>query len=156
MARFSILPAMLTLIGVCVGLAADEQHGSSGAVQQSHGIFAKIPAKARTRANPLASDRDAIAAGKKLFGMRCAECHGERAEGGKKAPSLRIRQVQDATAGEMFWILSNGIIRQGMPDWSKLPEAQRWQIVTYIKSLANQKTGQTAEKVSRDQTSGKR
>jgi hypothetical protein len=29
-----------------------------------------------------------VAAGAKLFDLHCAECHGEMAEGGKKAPSL--------------------------------------------------------------------
>jgi hypothetical protein len=35
----------------------------------------------------------------------------------------------------LFWILTNGVVRQGMPVWSKLPEPQRWQIVTFVKSL---------------------
>jgi mono/diheme cytochrome c family protein len=26
-------------------------------------------------------------------------------------------------------------VRSGMPVWSKLPEPQRWQIVTYVKTL---------------------
>jgi len=35
----------------------------------------------------------------------------------------------------LFWLLSSGVTRKGMPVWSKLPEAQRWQIVRYLKSL---------------------
>jgi mono/diheme cytochrome c family protein len=31
--------------------------------------------------------------------------------------------------------MTNGAVRSGMPVWSKLPEPQRWQIVTYVKSL---------------------
>jgi hypothetical protein len=31
--------------------------------------------------------------------------------------------------------LTNGVVRRGMPVWSKLPEPQRWQLVTYLKSL---------------------
>jgi hypothetical protein len=27
------------------------------------------------------------------------------------------------------------VVRKGMPVWSKLPEPQRWQLVTYIQSL---------------------
>ena len=37
--------------------------------------------------------------------------------------------------GALFWILTNGVGRRGMPVWSKLPEPQRWQIVSYLKSL---------------------
>ncbi len=97
--------------------------------------LAKAPEKARGRANPLSSDSDAVAAGRKLFEAHCAECHGDTAEGSKKAPSLRANEVQQATPGALFWILTNGVVRRGMPVWSKLPEPQRWQIVSYIKSL---------------------
>jgi mono/diheme cytochrome c family protein len=95
----------------------------------------KAPQKAAARRNPLEHDLDAIAAGRKLFVLHCAECHGEMAEGGRKAPSLLAEQVQQATPGTLFWIMTNGVVRHGMPVWSKLPEPQRWQIVSYLKSL---------------------
>jgi hypothetical protein len=43
--------------------------------------------------------------------------------------------VRIATPGTIFWILTNGVVRRGMPVWSRLPEQQRWQIVSYLKSL---------------------
>ncbi len=105
-------------------------------------IFAeltKAPAKAVSRPNPFENDPTAVRAGAKLFHQHCAECHGERAVGGRKAPTLWADEVQNATPGTLFWLLTNGVVRRGMPIWSKLPEAQRWQLVTYIKSLsANQ------------------
>ena len=85
---------------------------------------------------PWNHDPDAVAAGGKLFAQHCAECHGDMAEGGKKAPSLRADEVQHATPGALFWLLTNGVVRRGMPVWSKLPEPQRWQLVSFIKSLA--------------------
>jgi hypothetical protein len=48
---------------------------------------------------------------------------------------LRAKEVQEATPGTLFWILSNGVVRKKMPVWSKLPEPERWQLVSYIKSL---------------------
>ena len=95
----------------------------------------KVPEKARARLNPMAGDAQAVAAGRKLYVEHCAECHGTAAEGGAKAPSLRALEVQDAAPGTLFWIVSNGVIRRGMPAWSKLPEPERWQIVSYLKSL---------------------
>jgi mono/diheme cytochrome c family protein len=95
----------------------------------------KAPAKYRAKANPMAKDKDAIPAGKILFEEHCAECHGETASGTKKAPSLRAQEVQTAPPGSLFWILSNGIVRKGMPVWSKLPEPQRWQLISFIQSL---------------------
>lgn len=97
--------------------------------------LAKAPKKAVSRRNPMERDPEAVAAGANLFEQHCAECHGELAEGGHKGPSLRADPVQQATPGTLFWILTNGVVRRGMPVWSKLPEPQRWQIVTYLKSL---------------------
>ena len=95
----------------------------------------KAPEKARAKANPLEKDLDAVAAGRILFEQRCRECHGDNATGGKKGPSLRASEIQNAEPGAIFWILTNGVVRKGMPVWSKLPEPQRWQLVSYIKSL---------------------
>jgi mono/diheme cytochrome c family protein len=97
--------------------------------------LAKAPEKARAKRNPMAVDPDAIAAGANLFDQHCAECHGDTGEGSRKGPSLLKEPVQAATPGALFWLLTNGVVRRGMPVWSKLPEPQRWQLVTYIKSL---------------------
>jgi mono/diheme cytochrome c family protein len=61
--------------------------------------------------------------------------------GSRKAPSLRVPEVQNATPGTLFWILTNGVVRKKMPVWSKLPEPQRWQLVSYIKSLEHDSAG---------------
>ena len=95
----------------------------------------KAPEKARNRTNPLQDDPDAVAAGAILFEQHCRECHGNSAEGSRKAPSLQVPEVQTATPGALFWLLTNGVVRKKMPVWSKLPEPQRWQLVRYIKSL---------------------
>lgn len=95
----------------------------------------KAPEKARAKQNPLAKDPDAVAAGRNLFEQHCAECHGDFAEGGRKGPSLLVEQIHDAKPGTLFWILTNGVVWRGMPVWSKLPEPQRWQLVSYLKSL---------------------
>ena len=95
----------------------------------------KAPKKARVRANPFQNDPDAVVAGQFLFEDHCAECHGDSGAGGKKGPSLRASEVQNATPGTLFWLITNGVARKGMPVWAKLPEAQRWQLIRYIKSL---------------------
>jgi mono/diheme cytochrome c family protein len=124
-------------LGISLAFAQSDQAAGTGKDRSSHyyAELAKAPEKARTKANPLEADPDAVAAGKKLFEGHCAECHGDTAEGAKKAPSLRAQEVQQATPGTLFWILTNGVVRRGMPVWSKLPEPQRWQIVSYLKSL---------------------
>jgi mono/diheme cytochrome c family protein len=115
------------------------QNPGSGPVVKHKDYFyaeiAKAPEKARAKPNPLAADPDAVAAGSNLFEQHCAECHGDTADGGRKGPSLRVQEIQGATPGALFWLLTNGVVRRGMPVWSKLPEPQRWQLVAYIRSL---------------------
>ena len=133
----------ITNIGIAVALSVflapveliAQQNQSSSLTNSVYVELAKAPKKAAARANPLAADPEARTAGAKLFAQHCAECHGETAEGGKKGPSLRASDVQQATPGAIFWVLTNGVVRRGMPVWSKLPDAQRWQLVSYIKSL---------------------
>jgi mono/diheme cytochrome c family protein len=99
----------------------------------------RVPEKDRTRPNPYAADPDAPIAGAKIFAEHCAACHGAEAEGkteGKHIrPNLHSGRLQQATPGELFWLLTNGNQKNGMPSWSRLPEAQRWQVITYLKSL---------------------
>ena len=83
----------------------------------------------------LMSALDAVVAGQILFDDHCSECHGPAGGGTKKGPSLRHPEVQNAADGTLFWLLTNGVAWKGMPVWSKLPEAQRWQLVRYLKSL---------------------
>ena len=97
--------------------------------------LAKAPEKAQARPNPLQDDLEAVSAGRVLFEDHCAECHGFSGERGKHGPNLRVPEVQNATPGTLFWVLSGGVVRKGMPVWSRLPEAQRWQLVRYLKSL---------------------
>jgi mono/diheme cytochrome c family protein len=132
--RLRIFALVLFLLTCGVALAQDR---SKPAVRDNsvYAELMKAPKKAVARHNPLATDPDAVAAGSKLFSLHCAECHGDMAEGTKKAPSLFADEVQRATPGTLFWLLTNGVVRRGMPVWSKLPEAQRWQLVSFIKSM---------------------
>ena len=98
-----------------------------------YAALTNVPQKARGKRNPLANDPDASTAGRKLFEQHCAECHGTNAEGTKRGPSLLDGPVERATPGEIFWIVTNGVVRRGMPPWSKLPESQRWQIITFLR-----------------------
>ncbi len=94
-----------------------------------------VPDADRKRTNPYAGQSDAIGAGSKLFADHCAKCHGADALGSRKKPSLRAPEVQNASDGEIFWLLRNGDLRHGMPSWSAIPEPSRWQIIAYVKSL---------------------
>lgn len=95
----------------------------------------KAPAAAAALKNPYAGQSDAVLAGEKLFRRHCAECHGLDGRGRDKAPDLHSAVVQSASAGTLYWFLRNGNLKEGMPSWSRLPDQQRWQLVTYIQTL---------------------
>jgi mono/diheme cytochrome c family protein len=96
----------------------------------------KVPPREHDRVNPYRDHPDAVAAGHRVFVDRCAHCHGEDAEGTRKRPSLRTPRVQQqATDGDLHWLLTNGSKGYGMPNWSKLGDPQIWQVIVYVKSL---------------------
>jgi mono/diheme cytochrome c family protein len=85
--------------------------------------------------NPLDGQERAQRAGAKLFARECSSCHGRNGVGGLgKAPPLRQSEVYDAPPGALFWILRNGALHRGMPSFAHLPEAQRWQIISWLKA----------------------
>ena len=109
----------------------------SSAVAEADGSWMKkVPQREHDRANPYQSQADAVAAGKRLFSDHCAPCHGGNAEGKKKKPALTSERIQQqATEGDIHWLLVNGNMGRGMPSWAKLPDPQLWQLIAYIKSL---------------------
>jgi mono/diheme cytochrome c family protein len=127
--------AILFVFGVPAAGAQDSSPVAANSQKWNYTELAKVPEKARTQRNPLENDADSVLAGGKLFQRHCAECHGMKAEGSKRAPSLLREEVQQATPGALFWVLTNGVVWHGMPVWSKLPEPQRWQIVAFLKSF---------------------
>lgn len=117
-----LLVLVLCLAGVILASVGDGQWQN------------QVPESARHRENPMDADANAIAAGAKLFRQNCASCHGENAEGKSKHPSLRSDRIRNATPGELEWLLRNGSLKNGMPSWSRLPEPERWQLVSFLKS----------------------
>lgn len=95
----------------------------------------KVPTADRARTNPFAARPGAIAAGANLYRDNCARCHGAQAEGIGSRPPLRSKRIAAATDGDLAWLLKNGNPFRGMPGWAALPEQERWQLVTYVRSL---------------------
>jgi len=119
-------------VGGLDGEAAGGAAGAAGAAGR-HGL-ASVPASAPERVNPFGESPDAVAAGGKLFLRHCAECHGDAGRGGRRGPSLDSRRLRQASPGALFWFLTNGRLAAGMPEWSRLPAARRWQIIAYLQS----------------------
>jgi mono/diheme cytochrome c family protein len=122
-------PIKSLALGIAIGALALACMGSAD------NWLLQVPDSYRSKVNPYAGQLDAIQAGHKLFDDYCAQCHKSDALGHGKRPSLRTGYIQNATDGELFWLLRNGILAHGMPSWSMVPEPSRWQIIAYVKSL---------------------
>ncbi|HEY0760558.1 MAG TPA: cytochrome c [Acidisarcina sp.] len=95
----------------------------------------KVPHADRVRLSPYAGSAQAAQAGANLYHDNCARCHGEHGEGIGSRPALKSERINNATDGELAWLLKNGNPYKGMPIWGALPEQERWQIVAYVRSL---------------------
>ena len=95
--------------------------------------------------NPVAASPESIARGKELFGKNCRFCHGADAKGnGPMAPEgTHPSDLTDAkwdrgsTDGEIFAVIQNGAgPKFDMKGYKgKLPDADIWNIVNYLRSI---------------------
>jgi mono/diheme cytochrome c family protein len=100
----------------------------------------QAPPEASAVPNPEANNTAAPAAGRKAFMRACVNCHGEEGAGQENgAADLRSAEVQSQTDGALFWKISKGSTANGMPTFTSLPETERWDIVTFLRTL--KKTG---------------
>lgn len=112
----------------------------------------KAPAEFYQQDNPLAATADNIKAGKKLYQhetpgrIACARCHGRDGDGvGPMShmfePPPRnftcAQTIKDVPDGQLFWIVRNGSPGTSMPAFDKLDDEQIWQVILYIRRLAN-------------------
>lgn len=88
-----------------------------------------------------------VQAGKELFQVNCAFCHGPEGAGdgaaGKvmkpKASNLTESAVQQRPDVELFEVIKKGIVRDGrqsMPGAKDLSDEQITNLVTYVRTLA--------------------
>jgi len=57
-------------------------------------------------------------------------------------PAVSQGPTQSTSDGEIFWFITTGAVDKAMPSWSTLSERQRWQLVSYLKSLKSSRSAQ--------------
>jgi mono/diheme cytochrome c family protein len=92
-----------------------------------------------------------LALGKKVFNRQCAACHGAQGRGDGTATYLLYPKPRDFVAAryrlvstwervpadqDLFNTITRGMPGSSMPSWAHLPEKERWALVHYVKSFA--------------------
>ena len=106
--------------------------------------FHNAPESAKQLTNPYEGDPKAARTGRRLYARNCLSCHGRNGKGSGNVPSLVDGKLESVSSGELFWFVTRGSKKNGMPPWGFLPARQRWQIITYVKSLGLSQTAQSA------------
>ena len=105
----------------------------------------EVPDDFKDLENPNKSDdADAIEAGMKLYEDECARCHGDHGEGDgpdagdlkESPPNLVDHDASDWGDDFFFFRVTIGEPEHDMPSFEKsLSDKERWQIITYLRSL---------------------
>jgi glucose/arabinose dehydrogenase len=112
--------------------------------------FHNAPASSKVMKNPYEGQAAAISAGRQLYTRNCLPCHGRNGGGTGNVPSLIDGKLETTAPGEVFWFITKGDKDNGMPSWAQLPENQRWQLISYVKSLGLPQTGHVASALPAD------
>ena len=102
-----------------------------------------VPDKNAKTANPVKADKESISAGKALWSLHCASCHGKTGVGdGSKAAQLKTQpqdlttaKMQSQSDGALFYKISEG--REDMPSFKKkiADPDDIWNVVNYMRTL---------------------
>jgi PQQ-dependent dehydrogenase (methanol/ethanol family) len=108
-------------------------------------MFSSLSAQqADVTRNPLGASAVAISDGQRLFDQTCQTCHGPAGQGGPGArgPALNAGSLSRAREdGDLFHTIRNGVQGSQMPPFRDLTDTQIWQLVSYIRSLADRSPG---------------
>lgn len=111
--------------------------------------YAPLPAVIDSMAglsNPVAADARSLENGHRYFQINCAVCHGDAGAGDGPAsrygmPGINIvSDITKARTDGYIW----GMIRNGrglMPNYNRIPESDRWDVVNYLRALQSGASG---------------
>ncbi len=92
--------------------------------------------------NPIPASEASLTIGKSSYEIYCIVCHGPEGRGGGSVEGpfprglinrLTTQRARDYTDGYIFGMISAG--RGLMPNYRRMPQDERWQIVNYVRQL---------------------
>jgi len=111
----------------------------------------KAPEPYYSMSNPLQAGESNITAGERFYQsgakpVPCARCHGSKGDGMGPMSAMFdppprnftcARTINGVPDGQLYWIIQNGSPGTSMPAFSQFDEQQTWQLVLYLRQLAN-------------------
>jgi len=90
---------------------------------------------------PVQANTGSIANGESLFMQYCSKCHGDSGTGDgpfsralSNIPDLTTPEIQNQSDQALFSVITQGA--SPMPSFRSLPEQDRWDLVSFIKTLS--------------------
>ncbi len=129
------------LLCLCTVAIAHDGHGKKHA-----------PDSAKALRSPLTAAQARPELGKAAYERGCAACHDADGTARTKAKlkpaptSLTNPRMDSMKDGEIYWVVTHGIAKTMPAFETQLSEAERWQVVHYVRWLrARQKEGAHAK-----------
>ena len=103
----------------------------------------KIPPEAAAKQNPVKPTEESLAKAKKLYGIDCAMCHGDKGDGkGEMASDIKnvtdftnAESLKGRTGGELFYLIRHG--KGDMPlEGDRAKDDDIWNLVNYVRAFA--------------------
>lgn len=134
--------AALVYFGV-YNVAATEQHTAPVYWLLNTSLKRSAVRRAPTQTPPDLDARESVARGFALYRRYCVSCHGAPgvapdafALGMTPLPANLALSAKHWQAGELYWVIRNGIKMTGMPGWQfRLRDGQLWDIVAFVRRL---------------------
>ncbi len=115
-----------------------------------------ISLSVRRLVSPVSSTPAVLEEGRSHFADHCASCHGNDGKGvteiGQnlypRVPDMTLRETQELSDGELFFIIKNGVRLTGMPAWgSDTPEDDlaSWKLVLFLRHLPSMTTAEVEQ-----------
>ncbi|HVQ73919.1 MAG TPA: CopD family protein [Candidatus Binatia bacterium] len=158
------------LLAAVVGVLARRRRGpllGGGIAAVAVGLWVALPPLAvdayptTYRRTPVPYTALSIARGLELYRADCAVCHGPSGTGDgpggaglpRRPADLTAPHTSQHTAGDIFWWLTHGIPRSGMPGFGDAMSVEdRWDIVNFLRALsAADQARLLGEVIERDQ-----
>jgi putative copper resistance protein D len=85
-----------------------------------------------------------IVGGQDLYRTHCRSCHGASGYGDgpaaaalpRRPADLTAKHASDHTAGDLYWWVSHGIERAGMPGFAdRLTPEERWDVINFVRAV---------------------